>query len=442
MKKNIFALFLTFILTFSGTLLSGSVILRDERIKDTSLTPALGRGYTMATNSFQSICLEKIKLTDPSYDFKYTFRSIEKNDSVEGSRLKESLKNIDYISESTIKTSAGTVEYLHSILVKIEMDTYYASVNESKSRMNKRAALMLRSKDLPGFFSSCGTYYVRSLGRNAKFISVFTYSDKSNRKDASFETALEMQIKQFSKGAGYKRSDEFTKIAGEKKLTITTDAFGLGKNEGASLISYDIETFKYAIRNAFHSMQNPATGKVTSAEIVPWVENVEFQLYVDLDKEITDPDTGKTMLLYRKKQLLLKNSEYLAEIEKADRNMINLYYKSKICRQVIDENWAKNGNLIPEYQEMKISNNNKPRQTILLKTLYEQHLTQTAMGKLLEDEEKFMVTKAQKCIDKLLESGMFQTSWIKIPECNSIKGELSTVGSSVIEEYCMPSLAK
>jgi hypothetical protein len=442
MKKIISALFIIPVLTLGSSLFGGSFILRDDRIKDTSLTPNLGRGYTMVTNSFQSICLEKIKLTDPSYDFKYKFQSIEKTGSAEGSRMKESLKNIDYISESTVKTAAGITEYLHSILVEIEMDTYYASVNESKSRMSKRAVKMLSSKDLPGFFSACGTFYVRSIGRNAKFISVFTYSDKSSRKDASFETALEMQIKQFTKGGSIKANAEFAKVVGEKKLTITTHAFGLGKDEEAALISYDIETFKYAIQNAFYSMQNPMTGKVTSVEIVPWVENVEFQSYVDLDKEVTDPDTGKTMLLYKKKQVLIKNSEYLAEIEKADRNMMNLYYKSKICRQTVDANWAKDGKLLPEYQGTKISNNNKPRQTMLLKTLYEKHLTNAAIQKLLEDEEKFMVTKAQKCIDKLLESGMFQTSWLKMPECNAIKGDLSAVGNDVIEEYCMPTLAK
>ncbi len=442
MKKITTVLFIAFTLFLGSVLLSGPVILRDDRVKDISLTPSLGRGYTMATNSFQSICLEKIRLTDPSYDFKYKFQSIEKTGGAEGNRVKESLKNIDYISETTIKTAAGTTEYLHSILVEIEMDTYYASVNEARSRMSGKAAEMLKGKDLPGFFSACGTYYVRSIGRNAKFISVFTYSDRSKQKDTSFETALEMQIKQFSKEGSFSPGGSFSRMAGEKKLTITTNAFGLGKNEGATLISYDIETFKFAIQNAFLSMQNPVTGKVTNVEIVPWVENIEFQSYVNLDKEVVDPDTGKTMLLYKKKQVLIKNSEYLAEIEKADRNMMNIYYKSKICRQIIEANWAKEGKLLPEYQGTKISNNNKPQQTMLLKTLYEQNLTDAAIQKLLENEEKFMVTKAQKCIDKLLETGMYQTSWFKIPECNNIKGELSALGNRTIDEFCMPTLAK
>src|SRR5688572_12029079 len=59
-----------------STVHAGPTILRDELVEDTAVTPSLGRGYSMSTNTYQSMCLIDVVATAPSFDFDYTFQEI------------------------------------------------------------------------------------------------------------------------------------------------------------------------------------------------------------------------------------------------------------------------------------------------------------------------------------------------------------------------------
>ena len=41
----------------------------DDRIRSLDITPVLGRGYSIGTNSFQSTCLMVDEVTSPSYNY-------------------------------------------------------------------------------------------------------------------------------------------------------------------------------------------------------------------------------------------------------------------------------------------------------------------------------------------------------------------------------------
>ncbi len=500
-----FVLILLAALFYTGVL-AGPTIIRDKRISDLAMTPTLGRGYTIVTNTFQSKCLDNIVITDPSYDFTYKFETMTTNNikhlsTMVNFGLKVPVKAVTVSGGMSASASHTSQETTHNIFAEINMDTYYASIDEARTRLGSAAAQMLRNNDIPGFFSSCGSYYVRTLGRNARFISIYSYTTKTQKSDVSFEANLKAEVMAMSMtgvgdgacgasaqcggptatastnqnanlGGGVTSMDSFVgqpntggggaKVGGaagaaggmkmnmkslseQYKLTITSRAYGLGKNEGATLISYDVPTFKAAIKDAFISMQNPMTGKVTTMEIVPWVENTEFQNLIALEKEVVDPVTNRTMLLYKKKQILNGNAEFLAEIERHDRNLMNIYYKSKICKQTIEANWMKDNTTIqPEYKEMFIGNNRFPLKKMKLQKLLTQHLTTAKIEQLIKDEEKFMygAQGANVCIMKLLESGMFVKSYRMIPECKKLRGNLSAVINDVIDNYCMPEMAK
>ena len=406
--------------------------------------------------------MKDVVKTVPSYDFTYKFTSLEGKTSTSASSsgstsakggadvvvpLEVPIElgvNLDVTSKYTY--SGGVKLYYHRILVEINMDSYYSSVDEAKSELSESVAAMLSAKDIPGFFNSCGTYYVRSLGRNSKFISVFTYLDTSVQADMSFERELKAEISAFKIVRGLDVSQtsksSFSTKASLKRLTIDTMAFGLGKNKEASLISYDLESFKAAIRDAFISMQNVDTGKVSSMEVVPWIENTQFQKLIKLEEVTTDPSTGKTMTLYRKKHNLELNSEFLAEIERADRNMLNNYYKAKICRKTIDANWKKDGQFYPGMGDSMIINNKFPEKQIKLSEL-DKVLSESEIEKLLEQEDQFMYgsSGAQKCIDSLMDASMFKKSWRKIPLCSKFRSKFAAVLGSTIDDYCMPTLA-
>ncbi|MEM9492840.1 MAG: hypothetical protein AAGC55_27070, partial [Myxococcota bacterium] len=64
------------LLSSVGYLGATPTVIRDARLKDLGITPALGRGYSMATNTYQSICLKDMKTTKPTYDFTYTMHEL------------------------------------------------------------------------------------------------------------------------------------------------------------------------------------------------------------------------------------------------------------------------------------------------------------------------------------------------------------------------------
>ena len=73
--------FLTFlaVLGLSMPVYAGPTLIKDSRVRDLTATPVLGRGYSISTNTFQSTCLKDVVITEPSYDFQYTFREYDKS---------------------------------------------------------------------------------------------------------------------------------------------------------------------------------------------------------------------------------------------------------------------------------------------------------------------------------------------------------------------------
>jgi len=495
MKKICFSTIMLIII-FCIDSFAGPTVIRDNRITDIATTPVLGRGYSIGTNTYQSTCLKEVQITEPSYDMEYSFESVE--DTLKTSQKSEDEQKLDTSGSVNVKVkvfrhsgshgmnwalsnaSKTTVinnetYYNHRVLVTIDLYTYYASVDESRSLMSDTAKELLVNNDLPGFFNSCGAYYVRSIGRKANFVSIFTYSTKETTRDRKFESDLKSSIQSFSAysykslfggvkvdanvstSTDYerKRMDEFNEQASSKRLSIVTHAYGLGKDEKASLISYDLETFKAAIKDAFISMQNPLTGKVATIEVVPWVENTEFQSVVKLDQKDVAVEGGaegekETLLLYEKKHILTQNAEFLIEVERADRNLMNMYYKAKLCRSNIDANWKKDGKLLEEYENAMVVNN-RTGDTDSLKKL-DETLSTTKVQQLLDAEKTFMygttsgtstgkAEGASSCIRAIMKSSFFKKSYRDIKECEPILGQLGDVQSDFVSDYCMPSIA-
>ncbi|MCK5644626.1 MAG: hypothetical protein KAJ19_27760, partial [Gammaproteobacteria bacterium] len=298
----------------------------------------------------------------------------------------------------------------------------------------------------------CGSYYIRSLGRNAKFVSIFTYLDESSMRNREFEMQLELAIKGFgSTLAKYIRGgsaalslsvkSSFESMARKKKLTITTKAWGLGKNENATLIAYDLPTYKAAIKDAFVSMQDPMTGRVTTMEIVPWVENAEFQNFIKLEEDTASKKGGK-LLLFEKKHILNMNAEFLARIDRTARMLTDLYYKALICRQIIDTDWKREGEFLPGLEDADIQNNRYPK-TIKIKYL-DGVLSGEGIEKMYQEEEKFMYGEngAAECIKQIMRQGIFKKSWRNIEVCKNLRSKFAPKIDSVIDDYCMPTLAK
>ena len=462
MIKRIAETIIILILLSPSYLTAGPTIIRDNRIHDLAMTPVLGRGYSIATNSFQSSCMKDIKMTEPSYDFDYTFDSIETDSSSTSSTtfgLGVDLGHLAFQGKLNTKYTnvEGVTLYYHHIKVEINMHTYYASVDESATALSDAAKTLLLNRDIPGFFQGCGSYYVRSIGRDAKFVSIFTYMDESQTKDRSFELQLELAIKGFGSGilksvtgsteqAGLESqfSNSFTSMSRKKKLTITTKAWGLGKNKNATLIAYDLDSYKAAIKDAFVSMQDPMTGRVSTMEVVPWVENAEFQNLIRLE-EGTDTASGEKTLLFEKKHNLNLNAEFLSQIDRANRNMMDTYYKAMICRQTIDSKWKRDNKFLPEVNGAYVQNN-KNENTITLEELYRE-LSDDKINSLLVAENEFLYgadgkSGARECMNQMMIEGIYKKSWKEINACKQLGKILVPSVNEIIDDYCMPKLSK
>jgi hypothetical protein len=147
-----------------------------------------------------------------------------------------------------------------------------------------------------------------------------------------------------------------TKSTGSN-MQISTKAIGLGKQSGTMLISYDISGYKKAVESAFKATLPDNVGKVTAIEVVPWVENTEFQSLFKLeektvpafdkfgfpDMDLTDPaqpvQKTKKVMPYEQKRILQSNAEFLAMADRAARAKLNVFYKAKMCRAQIDADY-------------------------------------------------------------------------------------------------------
>ena len=62
----LFGLIITFLLV---VIESAPYVISDDRVRSLDITPSLGRGYSIMTNSFQSTCLMVEQTTVPSYNY-------------------------------------------------------------------------------------------------------------------------------------------------------------------------------------------------------------------------------------------------------------------------------------------------------------------------------------------------------------------------------------
>ena len=511
MQNKIRILTMVILIVSMSQISAGPTLIRDHRITDVGITPVLGRGYSISTNTLQSTCLTDVKLTKPSYDFIYKFEELNEDGTTTTSKTTEG-KPIttdtvipqdanNYIRETlkkkgTMTEGSTTITKKQRMVAVIDLDTYYASVDEASTKLSSSAAALLETGDLPGFFSSCGPYYIRSINRRAKLISIFEFDSIDETTNKKFSGQIESQIKGFQKSFktittgwwfwrrtevvpteiqtkneinNWTETEEFNKTAKKSNLTITTMAFGLGKRDDSVIVSNDTESFRKSIKEAFISMQDPLTGKVTSVEVVPWVENTEFQIKTKLNEELFKTVTnekGEPILengvpkkvkvadipLYKRKHNLVTNAEFLAQIDAVFRGKLNIYYKAKLCKAYIDENWQEQ---VGAGREWKPNLKTKPLINNRSGKIDEPAFTAGALDESLKEklkEEKllkaaydFMLngsTSGAKCVNKMLEDRMVGTPYYSLPECSLLVEKMNSIENEDINNHCMPQLAQ
>ena len=457
-----------FLNAFTPNLMAGPTVIRDNRIQDLGRTPNVGRGYSIAANTFQSLCYGSVEYTKPSYDMKYRYVEIEKDWESSYSTSFKFSKSIDFFflkNNVDFKTevSGNNTYHYHHIFAKISVDSYYHSLNEGTSDMSETAKALLTRGDVVGFFDSCGSYYVKSLGRHSDFLGLLRYKTTSSKRDLNFELRLKNRLRGFFGGGSTTTIDadsSFSQEAKSKALSINIWAHGLGKDVLADLIPTDIDSFKNTIQGVIKTMQDASTGIVTSMEVSPWVENTQFQALLDLDEE------GKSKRLsqdqnniFKEKKNLEANSELIAEFDRIDRGQMDLYYKALNCRRVLDDQFisVKDEDGKPYYDPERTYFQDHTSRGLFSKmakmTLLDQWLNpESVVEKFYEENLKFINganpedndgqgNGAAYCVGRLHSEGLRNVHFRSIPECNSAR-RFPVILNTILDRYCMPEVGR
>ena len=473
----------------------GSAVIRDQRLTDLSLTPVLGRGYSLATNTYQSACLTEVKVTEPSYDFSYRFKEITKDKTgkfVAGTAPGSTLTSIgdgeeqdvlnEVIALSMQNTETKTEKTKH-LMVSLNVDTYYASVDEAASPLAESAQELLTSMDFPGFFAACGPYYIRGITRNAKYLGLVTWKEVGGSQKMT-AGMIQQQLTGADSSPGMRSQGVINKTTDtsstDSELTIFVRGWGIGKNGSGSLVATTIEEFKSSIKDAFISMQTPLTGRATTMELVPWVENVSFQRYAKIEGE--DLIDKKPVPMYRKKDVLTNNAEFMTEAQRAARVRLQNYYFAKTCRKHLREKFYSRGKLgSPDRQLLNL----KTRKPGITLGALDKALKPKMIDGLFDKIYLPFLLKVDQCLEEMMRSpgglmvvpsgmaaggeagpearaeaartrmaarenlsssgrGLWLVRWTKRKRCLKLQKQFvvePTENWTAIEEYCLPTLA-
>ena len=444
-------------LSLSTTALAGPTVIRDARVADKGVTPYPGRGYSLATNTFQSTCLQDLNLTTPTYDVEYNLHDVSSESNLReafsvGGEVSASYFFVKAKVSAKRTTSNESSRQMRHIVAHLDVTSYYSSVDEGSSRLSDSAAALVAREDLYGFYSACGPTYVRSLTRKSEFVAVFSFEAESETEASEFAASLAVELKGFGGGGGFgasvEMSESFEHRASEQNLTISIRGFGLGKDKNANLIASDLETFRKAISSSFVAMQDEETGMVIGMEVIPWVENTHFQELLAIAEDDSD------VPLYKKKAILQLNAEFMSRAERAARNKLNIFYTASLCRDEFERNWSASEADGAEWDAVKgLQLVNHRTGSLTGNPTAEELYANLSKGKRLEElRAEYMDymygdqgngPSVTACISALLDNNRyFQERWDQVDECAKLEADFPAAQPQIYDDYCMPTLAE
>ena len=206
--------------------------------------------------------------------------------------------NVKAESSSNSKTESKT-RYISSIM---RIERYYASLMEEVSPINAAALELMNRQDYVGFFKACGPNYIRGIRRAQEVTAILEF--KSNSQETASQYAYNVQVQsgwwnqRYSRG--FDSSSKFNSISNSLKITILGYGLGLSEEGSESLIATSLaeynEVMKFAYRSMVRSKNGVHIGQVYGIEVVPWVENVQFQVASGLQDEVIEIPLPRSLI--------------------------------------------------------------------------------------------------------------------------------------------------
>lgn len=418
-----------------------SLVVRDTRLTTSGGTPALGRGYTPAISSLHGVCFDRMPTTTASYDLDYTFEELEVTARGPAAVKRAELKTyeIDEFLRGNMRArtyaQGAATRHIHYLLATLIVDSYYASIDESLAELSRDGLKLLGAGDVHGFFTGCGTHYIRSLSRRSYFLTLFSYTASSSQRDRAFELRLEHQVRRFHAAPSPSEQhaeQAFADQARSQDLRVVTRSIGLPSRKDANLLPLDLASYKQSVREAFKASQEPGAGRITAMEVVAWLSNPRVLVALDLGAAGADPSTW-----IERKRILADNAEFYIELVGALQQMNTQVHRAEACRRELDQTVMRGGTIAPRYAGARaISHRTGARRPLaeLVDALSDASIDRMrAMGLAWRDgpDGKSGAQACMKELERTALSGRYHNS---IPSCAWQRVVLPN--AALIEELC------
>ncbi|MDM8560981.1 hypothetical protein [Candidatus Parabeggiatoa sp. HSG14] len=502
--KSVLLKYAVMLLIIPLSVLAETIVIEGELLNDLRRTPVLGGGFSLTTEDYKSQCFENVETTLPSYDYDYTFYSSEKEVKHESKSSNEygfEYGFSGYFASGEGKT-AGTISQsskfkIHRVnmFAVIRLNSYYASLNEAKSTLSTQAKDLIQSEDVIGFFDACGTYYIRTINRYSRLYAWFTLESKEEDIQADFKSHLEVAFRtSFASGAiKDKTESKSKKFFKGKRLYIKIIGVGLAKEHVVNLSPTSIEDFQKVVSNASKSMSGIHTGRISSIEIIPWMDNLSFQYELkpfvvaqaeakptapkpdatdEVKKEYSKKlkeylDEQKSASLKRK-WIVAENGEFISMLKNKYRALQAYQFATMNCQTKLEriitrrENLAKQGKTPPPDFDWKTIQfkNHFGYGSINAETFYDkllvktgnnqtkfakEHESQKSSGEKSGGESELTLYEQWEAISKEADSCLaalypqFTTTIYRdIPKCKTLVAKLTALMPGVLFYYCAP----
>lgn len=280
-------------------------VISDNRVRNLDVTPVLGRGYSIMTNSFQSTCLEVKETTIPSFNYDYSFYDFTGSSDSQtdlATKLSGSYAYDDIAADfaETYDETSSSSSNTHYIIASMRIERYYASVKEEASAITAPAMTLLTNQDYIGFFKACGPNFVRSIRRVQEVTTKFKFTSSSVETAGKFAASLQQTGSSGSSDGTTDTETNFKSISSSMEIKIQGYGLGLTLDGSETLMATSLGQYNGVMNFAYNLMtKNPHAahvGMVYGIEVVPWVENVLFQVAAQVTDTVIEIPLARSLI--------------------------------------------------------------------------------------------------------------------------------------------------
>uniref|UniRef100_A0A7S1BJC4 Uncharacterized protein n=1 Tax=Corethron hystrix TaxID=216773 RepID=A0A7S1BJC4_9STRA len=171
------------------------------------------------------------------------------------------------------------------------------------------------------FFQACGPSFIRSMRRSCEFSTLFDLKTEEATDTATLDYIIQ------SAGSSISDSTVIAESTSSEDLTISMTAYGIDISSSNAFMARSFDAYGDVLDAAFKSCMDPNVGLVKSIEVVPWVNNVQFQNIAKLDRSLETGTAEQSRMLspFLRRFNLITNAEHVGRLAEVLRHRMTTF---------------------------------------------------------------------------------------------------------------------